>query len=96
MEKVKEKSELVRRNVTLFPEDFEAVREFGRRMGLDFSSALRFIVREWQRQEGLRRAAREAAFVLRQAAKNPAQDAENRMVYEGAAKALERELGVAS
>jgi len=88
------KQAFVRRNVTLLPEDFQTIRDFGRRSGLDFSSALRFIVREWQRQEGLRRAAREAAFVLRQAAANPSNDAENRSVYAGAAEALEEELGV--
>jgi len=91
-----EQEKLVRRNVMLFPEDFETIRDFGKQSGLSFSSALRFIVREWKRQEGLRRAAREAAFVLRQAAGNPAHGAENRAVYEGAAEALEKELGIAN
>jgi len=89
-----DEGKFVRRNVTLMEEDFEAVKTFGRRSGLDFSSALRFIVREWQRQKRLRQAAQEAAFVLRQAAGNPVHGTENRSVYAKVAERLERELGL--
>lgn len=45
-------AELIRRNVTLYPEDFRVVKEFGRAHGLDFSSALRFVIRDWARMRG--------------------------------------------
>ena len=91
------------RNVVLFPRQRVVVKRVMRELGLSersgFSQAVRYIIDDWarmrsQRPEGLRQAAREAAFVLRQAAKNPSNDAENRIVYEGAAKALEKALGV--
>ncbi len=99
MDEVREASEkraLVRRTVTLRARDDALVQGFARAHGLDFSSALRFIISEWAKQRGLRRAAREAAFVLRQAAANPSNDAENRSIYAATAEALERELGIAN
>ncbi len=46
------KEKLIRRNVTLYPEDFRVVKEFGLAHGLDFSSTLRFIIRDWARMKG--------------------------------------------
>jgi len=92
-----EQEKLVRRNVMLFPEDFETIRDFGKQSGLSFSSALRFIVREWKRQKELRQAAREAAFVLRQAAENPLFNSEvSRNLCARTAETLEKELGIAN
>ncbi len=53
-----QKEMVVRRSVSLRPEDELLVREFAEQHGLDFSSALRFIVNEWaqwrtQRPEAL-------------------------------------------
>ena len=44
----------VRRNVTLTKREFRLVRGFGERMGLDFSSALRYIINDWARMQAQR------------------------------------------
>jgi len=42
----------IRKTVTLYPEDYQAVKAFGEAHGLDFSSALRFVIRDWARMKG--------------------------------------------
>ena len=42
-------SELIRRNVTLTPEDYTTVRQHAQEWGQSFSAALRLIIREWKR-----------------------------------------------
>ena len=44
------KENIVRRTISLRPEDERLVLAFGAEMGLDFSSALRLIINEWRQQ----------------------------------------------
>ena len=44
-------NELIRRNVTLAPEDFNTVRDHAQEWGQSFSAAQRLIIREWKRTE---------------------------------------------
>lgn len=41
-------TELIRRNITLEPEDYTTVRSHADTWGQSFSAALRLIIREWQ------------------------------------------------
>lgn len=47
-------TQLVRRNISLEPEDYTVVREHAQEWGQSFSAALRLIIREWQRLKGRR------------------------------------------
>jgi hypothetical protein len=42
-------NELIRRNITLKPEDYTTVRKHAQEWGQSFSAALRLIIREWER-----------------------------------------------
>lgn len=46
---VQEKVRVEGRNVSLYPQDWEAVEKVAREMGGSVSSGLRYILRDWQR-----------------------------------------------
>ena len=48
------KPAIVRRTVTLRDAEEVKVLDFGKRMGLDFSSALRYIINDWARMQAQR------------------------------------------
>lgn len=48
--------EIIRKNVSIYPEQETVVRDVARQFGLSFSSALRYIINDWAR---LRRRAEE-------------------------------------
>ena len=42
---------VIRRNISLMPEDVDLLREIARRYGLSFSGAIRFVVRDLRRMQ---------------------------------------------